>query len=685
MIHLSAVLHKSRSLLPDRQSVLEASGFLLLGLGLFLALAIFTYNPHDYLSGTYKVSSIKNMAGPVGAWSAHQILGYFGVVGLLWPVMFIAWGVLVTLGFTTAPRARRVVGLLWFMSILAGICQVQGPAWALREPSFGFGGSIGKGIGLSAYSGFGYGGTLIILIVMGFIGLVLSGNLALSTTRFQIIRFWNFGSVLLRDVYGRLNEKSPSDEELIKDALLEEVRRSKSVGKVWKHSDNGMPIGSTTESRVKKSRSKSKKQNDEVNISKLMEEAVDEANESSSSNNAEVEDVNTLDFYYNGKSHSKPVTGMFSKSSKPLDRSAEFEKMGKKLTAQLAEFKVIGKVRKIVEGPVVTTFEFEPVPGTKVSKITSLSADLARLLGAKSLRILAPIPGKKVVGFEVPNAERRMIGFADLVAHRNLKSQKINLPVAMGVDTFGKVVIEDLTKMPHLLVAGSTGSGKSVFMNTLIGSLIARHSAKDLRFVMIDPKMVELAAYNDLPHMACPVITDPSTEAKEKLDALVAEMEDRFKKMSIVGARNVDGFNELVKKSKRSQYPKFTDKWQPMPYIVLIIDELADMMMVLGKDAEIPITRLAQKARAAGIHLVIATQRPSADVVTGLIKANFPTRVAFRVLSGTDSRTILDTSGAEGLIGQGDMLFLNAAGLRRMHGAFLSDNEVHQMVKVTTK
>jgi len=215
--------------------------------------------------------------------------------------------------------------------------------------------------------------------------------------------------------------------------------------------------------------------------------------------------------------------------------------------------------------------------------------------------------------------------------------------------------------------------------------LIARHSAKDLRFVMIDPKMVELAAYNDLPHMACPVITDPSTEAKEKLDALVAEMEDRFKKMSIVGARNVDGFNELVKKSKRSQYPKFTDKWQPMPYIVLIIDELADMMMVLGKDAEIPITRLAQKARAAGIHLVIATQRPSADVVTGLIKANFPTRVAFRVLSGTDSRTILDTSGAEGLIGQGDMLFLNAAGLRRMHGAFLSDNEVHQMVKVTTK
>ncbi len=686
MINLSAVVHKSKNLMTDRRSVLEASGFLLLGLGLFLALAIFTYNPADYLAGNYQVNSIKNMAGPAGAWFANQILSAFGVVGLLWPILFFGWGSLVVVGFTTAPRVRRVAGLLWVMSILSALSQVQGPVWELKEPSFGFGGSIGHAVGLTIQSGFGYGGSLIVLMILGFIGLVLSGNLAISTTKFQLIRFWNFSSVLVRDVYRRLYEKPMTDDELIKSALIDEVKRSKSVADAWTGASSGTSAEVVSNATPKKARrSKAKKNSESADISELMKEAVHEVETNQAAGDLEASGESTLNFYYTGKSHPKPNSGMFSVSSKPIDRSKEFDKLAKKLTAQLAEFKIMGKVKKIVEGPVVTTVEFEPVPGTKVSKITSLSADLARLLGAKSLRILAPIPGKKVVGFEIPNATRQMIGFADLVAHRTLKSTKVSLPVAMGVDTFGKVVIEDLAKMPHLLVAGSTGSGKSVFMNTLIGSLIARHTAKDLRFVMVDPKMVELAAYNNLPHLACPVITDPSGEAKDKLDALVNEMEDRFQKMSLVGARNIAGFNEVIKKSKRSEYPNFEDKWQPMPFIVVIIDELADMMMVLGKEAEVPITRLAQKARAAGIHLVIATQRPSADVVTGLIKANFPTRVAFRVLSGTDSRTILDTAGAEGLIGQGDMLFLNAAGLRRMHGAFLSDGEVHKMVKATKK
>jgi S-DNA-T family DNA segregation ATPase FtsK/SpoIIIE len=336
----------------------------------------------------------------------------------------------------------------------------------------------------------------------------------------------------------------------------------------------------------------------------------------------------------------------------------------------------------VTQGPVVTTFEFKPAPGTKVSKISALGEDLARLLKAQSLRVLAPIPGKDTVGFEVPNTERSTIGFADLIDTPEFKSTKRKMPIAMGVDIFGKAVTEDLAEMPHLLVAGSTGSGKSVFMNTLIGSLIARHTPSTLRLIMIDPKMVEMAAYNALPHMACPVITDPQNEAKSVLDQLVQEMESRYERMRVVGARNIDGFNETVKSKRKSEFLEFEGKWAPMPFIVLIIDEMADMMMMLGKDAEQPIARLAQKARACGIHMVIATQRPSADVVTGLIKANFPTRVAFRVLSGIDSRTILDQSGAEGLLGKGDMLYLASGGTHRLHGAYLPESEVHAMVKV---
>ena len=268
-----------------------------------------------------------------------------------------------------------------------------------------------------------------------------------------------------------------------------------------------------------------------------------------------------------------------------------------------------------------------------------------------------------------------------IVADNTWATPLLQKPFAMGVDIFGNAVVEDLAEMPHLLVAGSTGAGKSVFMNTLIGSLIARHSAATLRLVMIDPKMVEMAAYNDLPHMACKVITDPAGEARLALGRLVSEMDERYRRMQAVGARNIDSFNEIIRTQKITDFLSYEGKWSIMPYIVLIIDEMADMMMLLGKEIETPITRLAQKARACGIHMVIATQRPSADVVTGLIKANFPTRVAFRVMSGIDSRTILDQNGAETLLGKGDMIYLSAGKARRLHGAYLAESEVQSMVK----
>jgi S-DNA-T family DNA segregation ATPase FtsK/SpoIIIE len=309
------------------------------------------------------------------------------------------------------------------------------------------------------------------------------------------------------------------------------------------------------------------------------------------------------------------------------------------------------------------------------------------MLKANSLRVLAPIPGKDTVGFEVPNRadERALIGFCDLLSAKDFLNPKRRLPVAMGVDIFGHPVIEDLADMPHLLVAGSTGSGKSVFMNTLIGSLVARHSAHTLRMVMIDPKMVELAAYNGLPHMACPVITDTAKDARNVLGQLVDEMERRYRAMRALGARSLEGFNDIIRTRRKSEFIDYEGPWQPLPYLVLIIDEMADMMMTLGRDAETPIARLAQKARAAGLHMVIATQRPTTDVVTGLIKANFATRVAFRVLSGVDSRTILDHVGAETLLGKGDMLYLASGGSKRIHGAYLSEAEVQAMVKACRK
>jgi S-DNA-T family DNA segregation ATPase FtsK/SpoIIIE len=269
----------------------------------------------------------------------------------------------------------------------------------------------------------------------------------------------------------------------------------------------------------------------------------------------------------------------------------------------------------------------------------------------------------------------------DVLKSAKYRSSDVVLPVALGVDTLGEPVVEDLVQMPHLLIAGTTGSGKSVFINNLIAGLVCKNTAKEMRFVFIDPKMVELAAYKKLPHLACPVISDIKTDAKTLLNRMVDEMEKRYASMLALETRNIQEFNETIRTRRQSEFEQFTGPWQPLPYVVFLIDEFADMVLMLGKEAEELITRLAQKARASGIHLVIATQRPSVDVVTGLIKANFPTRVAFRVQSGADSRVILDQSGAETLLGKGDLLYQSAGSIQRLHAALIEDSEVKKLVK----
>ncbi len=378
----------------------------------------------------------------------------------------------------------------------------------------------------------------------------------------------------------------------------------------------------------------------------------------------------------------------------PPTRNAELGKreldaMGVKLMDALRTFKVEGELTGRTTGPVVTQFEVSPAPGVKVRQIANLSNDLALAMRAPSIRIVAPIPGRGAVGVEVPNPTPEMVGFRELIEHPDFRSARAALPIALGKDLEGKPVIADLAKMPHLLIAGATGSGKSVCVNTIITSLVYRHTPRTLRFLMVDPKMVELSVYNTLPHLRHKVITD-NRDAASVLKWAVMEMQERYQLLAANGCRNLQDFNQRVQKETPLKKPRdksvaFEDdvyRGGILPYIVVVIDEMADLMMTVQSEVETPIAMLAQKARAIGIHLILATQRPSVNVITGLIKANFPSRIAFRVASQVDSRTIIDGSGAEMLLGNGDMLFIppGKSEASRLQGAYLSSEETEKLM-----
>ena len=356
------------------------------------------------------------------------------------------------------------------------------------------------------------------------------------------------------------------------------------------------------------------------------------------------------------------------------------------LTSKLADFDVQGHVTEIHPGPVVTTFEFEPAPGVKVSQIVSREDDLAMALRAQRIRILAPIPGKAAVGVEIPNRRRRTVYLREVLSSSQYETSTAALKIPLGVDVVGQPFVADLTKMPHLLVAGATGSGKSVCLNAIITGLLFQHDPSTLRFVMVDPKMLELSAYNGIPHLVFPVMTE-AKKASRALRSAVGEMEKRYKLMAKVGARNIAGYNEKVEAGLvPAEFDERRDKDVPpvkLPYLVVVVDELADLMLTAPQEIEEPVARLAQMARAVGIHLLLATQRPSVDVITGVIKANFPSRMAFQVASKTDSRTVLDANGAENLLGNGDMLFMPAGRPEpyRIHGAYVSEDETARVVE----
>jgi DNA segregation ATPase FtsK/SpoIIIE, S-DNA-T family len=354
------------------------------------------------------------------------------------------------------------------------------------------------------------------------------------------------------------------------------------------------------------------------------------------------------------------------------------------LEKKLEDFGVQGQVVAVAPGPVITTFEYSPAPGVKINKIVNLSDDLALALRAISIRIVAPIPGKAAIGIEVPNADRETVRFKEIVASSAFEKSKSKLTLCLGKDIVGNPVVAAMDKMPHLLIAGATGAGKSVALNTMICSFLFKASPEEVKLIMVDPKRIELSAYDGIPHLITPVVTD----AKKATNALfwaVREMERRYMLLSQKKARHISQYNQKLERDKadgtRSEGEEAPE--QQLPYIVIIIDELADLMMVASRDVEVALTRLAQMARAAGIHLILATQRPSVDVLTGVIKANFPTRLTFQVSSKTDSRTIIDANGAENLLGMGDMLFLppGTGKLQRIHGAYISETELGRVIE----
>ncbi len=633
---------------------------------LFLFASLFSYSTDD--PGWSRTGSIAgelhNIGGNIGAHIADLAFWFFGYAAYTVPLVLggIAWIALFGLdsdgdGRVDFGPALRLVGIVGFLVSATGLLHMIGGA-APNLPAES-GGILGQLTGRSMHSAFGgMGGNLFLFAV-----LMMSVTLATGLSWFALMD-WIGGWVL--KLIARLGEKKIEAAEWQRTRALREEREE--VRKV------------DTVKRAKR---------EPVHIEPPAKSVIEK------SDRAQREQQIPL-FNVGGDDSLPPLSLLDDPKPQPKGYSEEtLETLSRQIEFKLKDFRVEVQVVGAYPDPVITRFEMEPAAGVKGSQISSLDKDIARGLSVKSVRVVDVIPGKSVVGLEIPNTQREMIYLSELLRSKEYDKSPSPLTIALGKDIGGRPIVADLGRMPHLLVAGTTGSGKSVGVNAMVLSLLYKASAKDVRMLMIDPKMLELSVYQGIPHLLAPVVTDMK-EAANGLRWCVAEMERRYKVMSAVGVRNLAGFNRKIKDAKDAGQPLMDPLFRPnpelgeapreleeLPFIVVFIDEFADMMMIVGKKVEELIARLAQKARAAGIHLILATQRPSVDVITGLIKANIPTRIAFQVSSKIDSRTILDQSGAETLLGHGDMLYLppGTAMPERVHGAFVSDEEVHRVVE----
>jgi S-DNA-T family DNA segregation ATPase FtsK/SpoIIIE len=645
---------------------LRESAVIALGVvALVLFVALVSYSPDDPgFSYTGNAAPIHNRIGVVGAWLSDVLFFLFGWPAFLLPAVlaFAAWSLQRRVQGLTVSRMNTAVRVAGFVLLLAASCGLTTLHWQagiLRQTAGGVvGGLVGKG--LAAWLDF-LGATLLLIAAwMGGISVAFHVSWLSVMDRLGALAWGSIGWLRARSFARKDMAEGRERRQARKDAV--ETEQKKSATRAPPRIEPPLPV-------VEKS--------------------------------ARVERERQVPLFDPPKANELPPLKLLDDPPvrEPLYSAEALEALSRLVEMKLKDFGIDAEVVAVQPGPVVTRFELRPAPGVKASQITALAKDLARSLSVLSVRVVEVIPGKSVMGLEIANEKREIVTLGEIIRSRAYDEMHSPIALALGKDIGGQPVVADLARMPHLLIAGTTGSGKSVALNAMVLSLLYKSTAEHVRLIMIDPKMLELSVYEGIPHLLAPVVTDMK-QASNALRWCVVEMDRRHQLMAALGVRNIAGFNRRVKEAidagKPIRDPVMTaraandptiDQRQiedltPLPYIVVFVDEFADLMMIVGKKVEDLITRLAQKARASGIHLVLATQRPSVDVITGLIKANIPCRIAFQVSARVDSRTILDQMGAETLLGHGDMLYLppGTSMPTRVHGAFVSDQEVHRVV-----
>jgi len=642
----------------------DLAGVTFIGAAVFLFLSLISYKSGiDSIYQTIvSASPTSNLTGNIGASIAEVFLETFGVVSFLIPVAFVVLGLFyIFLDDKQRFPFLKVTASAFFVIFLTAIFNISLIDFSYGGAKFQAGGAFGVVISDVLNPYLASTGTFLATLAACFMLLCYITNISANTV-FTVAAMLIYKLVkILTPVFKYAYKKTPVVLKLIGSFFVftyEQIRSLKTINSDQELISESEDEASITIPIVEKTNGATKialKQ-------KKAAPALLDDDEDEDDLNISVKPVAK----FNKKLPSVSILNKAPKRTVARD-SSELKETAAALQARLHDFGVEGEVVEVSPGPVITMYEFKPGSGVKINKVANLSDDLALALGCGSVRVIAPIPGKSVIGIEVPNKTRETVYMRELVESDFFKNADKKIPIAMGKNIEGDTYVTDLSKMPHLLVAGSTGSGKSVFINTLISSILYKFTAEEVRLIMVDPKMLELSIYDGIPHLLLPVVTEPS-KASQALKWAVKEMIRRYTVLSESNCRNIANYNKKAD--------------EKLPYIVIIIDELADLMMVCSKEVEASITRLAQMARAAGIHLVLATQRPSVDVITGLIKANFPARVAFKVSSRIDARTIMDTQGAEKLLGNGDMLFLapGTSIVERLHGAFISDEEVKDLV-----
>ncbi len=664
---------------------------------LLTGISLFSYDVSDPCvgNGFFNVpENIHNSFGLLGAHLAGLFIFLFGLGAFWLPVIFGFISVSLLKGRQLRIIYYTLAGGVFLMICTGAMLFLFKNNYILLGTSISSGGVVGTALSLFLLKYTNTAGCIIILVFLLIIGLMLStGVSAFSAVLFLAQKIYEFLKIMREDFQGMI--------VFIKDKYaryLEKRKQAKKIDIIPVHAKESTFI-KIPEKIPEKTPEKKPLQQDQDLYEPVIVELEDE--DSDPDQDIEFNDIREkIEF-------DLPLIS-FLDEKKTIEKNIDTDMLKDKskiLESKLNDFNVFGEVVEILPGPVITTFEYKPAPGIKISRIAGLSNDLALALSAISIRIVAPIPGRDVVGIEIPNEEREIVNLRELIASKAFARSSSLLSLGLGKDILGRPVITKMDSMPHLLIAGATGTGKSVGLNSMILSLLYKATPDDVKMIMIDPKRIELSVYSDIPHLISPVVTDMK-QATNALFWAVKEMERRYELLEQTGLRNIVQYNDMAasqssrnleNSDKASKGPKGAEEtkneesekelFEKLPYIVVIVDELADLMMVASKDVEYALTRLAQMARAAGIHLIIATQRPSVDVLTGSIKANFPTRISFQVSSKVDARTIFDGGGSESLLGNGDMLFCppGTGKLVRIQGAYISEQEIAKVTKFLRK